>query len=117
MATKVIDVLIALALAVIAALVLKDDLLLRPNVPATYLRPIVPGMSRKPQRPQRTTWHVYVRTCAARREWVGEIEAANKREAVEMAAKEFKQPVKKLIAVAAAMTGRDEQRLAGAKHR
>jgi hypothetical protein len=32
-------------------------------------------------------------------EWVGEIEAANEREAVEIAAKEFKQPAKKFIAV------------------
>jgi hypothetical protein len=52
-------------------------------------------MPRKPQQPpQRTKWHVY-----ANLEWVGEIEAVDEREAVEIAAKELKQPVKKLIAV------------------
>jgi hypothetical protein len=57
-------------------------------------------MSRKPQiSPQRTRWHVYVRTRAARREWVCEIAAANEHEAIEIAAKEFKQSANKLIAV------------------
>jgi 1,2-phenylacetyl-CoA epoxidase PaaB subunit len=55
---------------------------------------------RKPQRPQqRTKWHVYLQARAAKLEWVGEIEAADEREAIEIAAKEFKQPAKKLIAV------------------
>jgi hypothetical protein len=58
-------------------------------------------MSRKPQppKPTKTRWHVYLQARAARREWVGEIEATDEREAVEIAAKEFKQPVKKLMAV------------------
>jgi hypothetical protein len=57
-------------------------------------------MSRKPQQsPQRTRWHVYLHARAARREWVGEIEAINEREAIQIAAKEFKQPANKLIAV------------------
>jgi len=56
-------------------------------------------MARKPQQPpQRTKWHVYYKL-AARREWVGEIEAVDEREAIEMAAKEFRQPAKKLMAV------------------
>jgi hypothetical protein len=56
-------------------------------------------MPRKPQQPpQRKKWHVYYKF-AARREWVGEIEAVDEREAIEIAAKEFKQPAKKLIAV------------------
>jgi hypothetical protein len=63
------------------------------------LRLILPGMSRKPQPPQpaKTKWHVY--KLAAKRQWVGEIEAVDEREAIEIAAKEFKQPAKKLIAV------------------
>ena len=56
-------------------------------------------MLRKPQQPpHRTKWHVYYKF-AARREWVGEIEAVDEREAIEIAAKEFKQPAKRLIAV------------------
>jgi len=54
-------------------------------------------MFRKPQ--QRTRWHVYLQARAAKREWVGEIEAVDEREAIEIAAKEFKRPAKKLIAV------------------
>jgi hypothetical protein len=63
------------------------------------LRPILLGMSRKPQPPQptKTKWHVY--KLAAKREWVGEIEAVDEREAIEIAAKEFRQPAKKLMAV------------------
>jgi hypothetical protein len=69
------------------------------------LRPILLGMSRKPQppsqptktRPTKTKWHVY--KLAAKRQWVGEIEAVDEREAIEIAAKEFKQPAKKLMAV------------------
>jgi hypothetical protein len=58
-------------------------------------------MSRKPQPPQptKTRWHVYLQARVARREWVGEIEAVDEREAIEIAAKEFKQPAKKLMAV------------------
>jgi len=57
-------------------------------------------MSRKPQQPlQRTKWHVYLQARAAKREWVGEIEAVDEREAIEIAAREFKQPARKLIAV------------------
>jgi hypothetical protein len=64
------------------------------------LRPILLGMSRKwqpPPQPTKTKWHVY--KLAAKRQWVGEIEAVNEREAIEIAAKEFKQPAKKLMAV------------------
>jgi hypothetical protein len=68
-------------------------------VAATYLAANAGGMPRKPQPPsQRTKWHVYYRF-AARREWVGEIEAVDEREAIEIAAKEFKQPAKRLMAV------------------
>jgi hypothetical protein len=57
-------------------------------------------MPRTPkQRPLRTRWHVYLQARAAKREWVGEIEAADEREAIEIAAKEFKQPATKLMAV------------------
>jgi len=54
---------------------------------------------RKPQPPQptKTRWHVY--KLAAKRQWVGEIEAVEEREAIKIAAKEFKQPAKKLMAV------------------
>jgi hypothetical protein len=42
-------------------------------------------MLRKPQQPrQRTKWHVYYKL-AARLEWVGEIEAVDEREAIEIA--------------------------------
>jgi hypothetical protein len=64
------------------------------------LRPILPGMSRKPQQPpqpRKTRSHVY--KLAAKRQWVGEIEAVDEREAIEIAAKGFKQPAKKLMAV------------------
>jgi hypothetical protein len=64
------------------------------------LRPILTGMSRKPQQspqPTKTKWHVY--KLAAKRQWVGEIEAVDEREAIEIAAKEFKQPATKLMAV------------------
>ena len=54
---------------------------------------------RPPPRLQRTKWHVYLQARAAKREWVGEIEAVDDREAIEIAAKEFRQPVKKLMAV------------------
>jgi hypothetical protein len=56
-------------------------------------------MSRKPQQPPqpKKRWHVY--KLAAKRQWVGEIEAVDEREAIEIAAKEFKQHAKKLMAV------------------
>jgi 1,2-phenylacetyl-CoA epoxidase PaaB subunit len=64
-------------------------------------------MPRKPQQPQqRTKWHVYLQARAAKREWVGEIEAVDEREAIEIAAKEFKQPAKKLMAVKRTGPGR-----------
>jgi hypothetical protein len=56
-------------------------------------------MPRKKQPPQRTKWHVYLHARAAKLEWVGEIEAAGEREAIKIAAKEFKRPAKKLMAV------------------
>jgi len=63
-------------------------------------------MSRKPQPPQptKTKWHVY--KLAAKRQWVGEIEVVDERQAIEIAAKEFKQPAKKANGSAAAMTRR-----------
>jgi hypothetical protein len=62
-------------------------------------------MSRKPQpssqliqrKPAKTKWHIY--RLAAKREWVGKIEAVDEREAIEIVAKEFKQPANKLVAV------------------
>ena len=63
-------------------------------------RSILPRVSRKPRpppQPTRTKWHVY--KLVAKREWVGEIEAVDEREAIEIAAKEFRQPAKKLMAV------------------
>jgi hypothetical protein len=53
--------------------------------------------SEPPQPPQRTKWRVY--KLAATREWGGEIEAVDEREATRIAAKEFKQLAKKLMAV------------------
>jgi hypothetical protein len=44
------------------------------------------------------TRRVLLYQVTARREWVGEIEAVDERETIEIAAKEFKQPAKKLIA-------------------
>jgi hypothetical protein len=41
--------------------------------------------------------HVY--KLAAKRQWVGEIEAVDEREAIEITAREFKQLAKKLMAV------------------
>jgi len=56
-------------------------------------------MPRKPRQPsQRTKWHVYYKL-AAKLEWVGEIEAVDEHKAIEIAAKEFKEPAKKLISV------------------
>ena len=76
-----------------------DGLPARGLVAATYLAANTGGMPRKPQQPsQQTKWHVYLQARAARREWVGEIEAVDERPAIEIAAKEFKQPAKKLIA-------------------
>jgi len=54
-------------------------------------------MARKPQPEQPTTWTIY--KLAAKQTWLGEIEAADEREAIEKAAKEFKQPATKLMAV------------------
>jgi hypothetical protein len=55
-------------------------------------------MARKPEPPpQRTKWHIY--KLAAKRQRVGGIEAVDEHEAIEIAAKEFKQPATKLMAV------------------
>ncbi len=55
-------------------------------------------MPRKPQQSvQPTTWTIY--KVAAKQTRLGEVEAADEREAIEKAAKEFKQHVTKLIAV------------------
>jgi hypothetical protein len=76
------------------------------------LRVNTAGMSRKPQQPpQRTRWHVYLQARAAKREWVGEIEAVDEREAIEIAAKEFKQPAKKLMAVVTRLTPEQREAL------
>jgi len=57
-------------------------------------------MSREPQQPpKRTKWHVYLQARAAKLEWVGEIEAVDERDAIEIAAKEFKVDAWRLIAV------------------
>jgi hypothetical protein len=53
---------------------------------------------RKPQQPpQLIKWGIY--KVAAKQTWLGEIEAANEAEAIEKAAKEFRQPATKLMAV------------------
>ena len=49
------------------------------------------------QPPQLATWTIY--KVAAKQTRLGEIEATDEREAIEKAAKEFKQHVSKLIAV------------------
>src|SRR5258707_15328686 len=72
----------------------------QPRLNVLPLRPILPDMPRKPQQPPqptKTKWHVY--KLAAKRQWVGEIEAVDEREAIEIAAKEFKQHASKLVAV------------------
>jgi hypothetical protein len=56
-------------------------------------------MARKPEEPpQLEKWHVYYKL-AATRQWVGEFVAVDEREAIEIAAKDFKLPSAKLIAV------------------
>jgi hypothetical protein len=60
----------------------------QPRLNVLTLRPILPDMPRKPQQPPqptKTKWHVY--KLAAKRQWVGEIEAVDEREALEIAAK------------------------------
>jgi hypothetical protein len=55
-------------------------------------------VGRKPQPPsQRTTWTIY--KVAAKQTRLGEVEAADEREAIEKAAKEFRQHAMKLMAV------------------
>jgi hypothetical protein len=54
-------------------------------------------VARKPTPPQLTTWTIY--KVAAKQTRLGEVEAADEREAIEKAAKEFKQHESKLIAV------------------
>jgi hypothetical protein len=54
-------------------------------------------MARKPEPPKRTTWTIY--KIAAKQTRLGEIEAADEREAIQKAAEEFKQPTTKLYAV------------------
>jgi hypothetical protein len=73
-------------------------LLLGRQIEGTYLAANTAGMAKKPEPPpQRTRWHVSM--LATKRQWVGEIGAVDEREAIELAAKEFKQPAKKLMAV------------------
>ena len=54
-------------------------------------------MARKPQPPQPVTWTIY--RAARKAELLGTVEATDEREAIEKAAKEFKQDPAKLIAV------------------
>jgi len=54
-------------------------------------------MSRKPEPPQPTTWIIF--KIAAKQTWLGTVEAADEREAIEKAAKEFEVPATKLVAV------------------
>jgi hypothetical protein len=54
-------------------------------------------VARKPEPPQPATWTIY--KLAAKRVWVGEVEAADEREAIEKAAREFRQHASKLMAV------------------
>ncbi len=54
-------------------------------------------MPKKPQPPPPTTWTIY--KVAAKQTRLGEVEAADEREAIERAAKEFGQHASKLIAV------------------
>ena len=49
-----------------------------------------------PQLPQPTHWTIYYAGAKAR--YLGEVEATDEREAIEKAAKEFKQPATKLMA-------------------
>jgi hypothetical protein len=60
-------------------------------------RPRKTNVAHQAEPSQPTTWIIY--KLAAKRVWIGEIEAADKREAVEKAAKEFRQHASKLIAV------------------
>jgi len=59
----------------------------------------LPAMPRKsqPPPPQATTWIVY--KIASKQTWLGFVEAANEREAVEKAEKEFKVDARRLIAL------------------
>jgi hypothetical protein len=54
-------------------------------------------MTRKPQLSQPVTWNVY--RAATKAIWLGEVEAADERDTIEKAAKEFRQHASKLIAV------------------
>jgi hypothetical protein len=60
-----------------------------------------------PQAATTTATHqVDIYKIAAKRTWVGEIEAAEEREAIEKAAKEFKRPATKLMAVKRPLSAR-----------
>lgn len=54
-------------------------------------------MAHKPEPPQILRWSIY--KIAARQTWLGEVEAADEREAIEKAAKEFRIDAHRLIAV------------------
>ncbi len=69
---------------------------------ATDLRPILSGMSRKPQPPPQTTsWAIY--RAVHRAAWLGTVEAVDEADAIEKAAEKFKEDPAKLIAVATAV--------------
>jgi hypothetical protein len=54
-------------------------------------------MASKPEPPRQRTWNIY--KIAAKQTWVGTVEAADERTAIEKAAAEYNVPTFKLIAV------------------
>jgi hypothetical protein len=62
------------------------------------LRPILPGMSRKPQPPAPTRWDILYAGKNAKL-LLGEVEATDEADAIAKAAEQFKMPASKLIAV------------------
>jgi hypothetical protein len=54
-------------------------------------------MTKKPEPPKPSTWVIY--RLAAKRTWLGAVEAADEREAIEKAAAERKVPANKLMAL------------------
>jgi hypothetical protein len=68
------------------------------DVERTYLAVDTSRMTKKPEPPaQGRRWTIY--KIAARQTWLGVVEAADEREAIETAAAEHKLPANKLIAV------------------
>jgi hypothetical protein len=69
----------------------------QPQLQVWSLRSILAAMAKKPKPPQPTSWYLY--KVAAKQTRLGEVEAADEAEAIEKAAKEFRQHATKLIAV------------------